>query len=340
VRRYTQVAGAPAGGAANSTPVGPAGNTSAPSAPPLTNIPALDAYIRLNYASEAWLLDVPEVRNVLEVAVGGPGGPLSTDQIQAKISQTAWWRHTSQAQVAFDQLQNQTPEELNFNDPGSKASAALANVTNIGQTMGIGVGPWYMKVIALQALQFGWSNQQIQSHLGGMVKVTAAGQGVTSNDPQLLAAMTKSAGDYLVNPGQQTLQNYAEGIATGQLSQASWQAYLQGQAAAKYPSMAAQIKQGMTPTQIVDPLRQDAAHLMEVAPDAINFISNPTYAKILTYRPPDTGNQVQPIRTMTNSEMETYLRGTDGYAHTQGARNTASDLEQSILTTFGKVAGA
>jgi hypothetical protein len=95
----------------------------------------------------------------------------------------------------------------------------------------------------------------------------------------------------------------------------------------------------MTPNQIVDPLRQDAAQLMEVTPESINFMSDPTYSKILTYRPPDAGNAVQPIRTMTNSEMETYLRGTSQYSYTQNARNNASDLSDSILTTLGKVAG-
>jgi hypothetical protein len=333
--------GAPAqvgGGAPGGTT--PGGGGAMPAAPPITNIPALDAYIRQNYPQDAWLLDVPEVRRTIETAVSQG---LSTDQVQAQLQQTGWWKRTSQAQIAFLQLQHQTPEELNFNDPGSKISSVLANVTNIGSTIGFPVNTVVGRTVALEAMRYGWSNQQIQTKLGSLVHVMPTGPGanvgVTSNDPQVLAQLTKAAGTYLVNPNFVTLNTYANRIARGAATEADWEAYLKGQAAAKYPSMAGQIAQGMTPEQIVDPLRQDAARLMEVSPDAINFIADPTYARILTYRPPDAGGKVQPIRTMTNSEMETYLRGTGAYGYTQNARNDASDLTQSILTTLGKVAG-
>ena len=79
---------------------------------------------------------------------------------------------------------------------------------------------------------------------------------------------------------------------------------------------------------------------MEVPAGAINFVSDPLYAKILQYRPPDAGGKPSPVRPMDVSEMETYLRGTDQWGYTQQARDQAAGLERDITTTFGKIAGA
>jgi cell wall-associated NlpC family hydrolase len=339
VRRYTQLSGAPPGGASGAAGIGPPGNTSAPSAPSMSDIPALDAYIKQNYAQDAWLLAEPEVRSLLESSVAQG---LTADQIQAKLQQTGWWKKTSQAQIAFDQLRNQTPDELNFNDPGSKVNAVLANVTNIGSTIGIPVNTVVGRTVALEAMRYGWSNQQIQAKLGSLVSVTPSGPGanagVTSNDPHMLAQLEQAAGQYLYNPSQATLNTYARGIASGTMTMDTFNAFLANQAATKYPSLAEQIKGGMTPAQIIDPLRTEAANTMEVSPDSINFIADPTYAKILNYRPPAVNGAQQAPRVMTTSEMDTYLRGTGAYSYTQNARNSASDLTDAIVKTFGKVA--
>jgi hypothetical protein len=161
---------------------------------------------------------------------------------------------------------------------------------------------------------------------------------VTSNDPALLAQLTQSAGAYLYNPTQAQLQSYATGIASGQMSMDTFNAFLATQAATKYPSMAEAIKAGATPTQIIDPLRTEAAQTMGVAPGSLNFISDPTYSRILNYTPPPVAGRPQQPRVMTTSEMDAYLRGTNQYSYTQGARDQASDLSKAITTTLGKVA--
>jgi hypothetical protein len=331
-------AGLPAGGGTGNFGGAPLTYTSGgasstnPQVPGLNDIPALDAYIRQNFPEEAWLLNVPEVKNTLEGAVAKGWTSL---QVQAAMQNTSWWKHTSQNQIAFDQMKFQTPEELNFADPGSKASQTLAHVTQVGSASGTVFSSTVMRNVALAALQYGWSDDQIRARLGGLVTVTPKGGGVQSNDPQLLAALTGAAGDYLINPNNIQLQTYARQIASGTSSLDGWKAYLAGLAKAKYPTLAAQIDQGMTPNQIVDPLRQDAARIMEVPADSINFISDPMYTKVLQYQPPGTAS---PARPMDVSEMETYLRGTSQWSYTQQARDQASGMAKNIVSTFGKVA--
>jgi cell wall-associated NlpC family hydrolase len=331
VRRYTQMVNSPA--QMSMTGGGAAGGLAPP--PGLNDIPALDTYIRQNYPSEAWLLDVPEVKQTLEQGVVAG---LTSDQLQAKLQNTAWWQHTSQAQIKFLDLQHSTPEELNFGNPGSKASQALAHVQTLAASSGVGLPAASLKQIALQSLQYGWNDDQVSQRLGSMAWVKTAGRGVTSNDPTVLAQLTALAGKYLYNPTADVLNTYAQGLASKTMTPATFQAFLAQQAAAKYPYMASQITAGQTPDQIVDPLRQEAARIMEVAPGQVNFLSDPFYAKVLAYQPPaGAGGKQQPVRMMSTSEMDTYLRGSDQWGHTQAARDQAAAVAKSITSTFGKV---
>ena len=228
---------------------------------------------------------------------------------------------------------------MNFRDPGSQASQVLAHVRQLGAAQGTEFSPAIMQAVAMRTMEYGWSDAQIQIQLGSLVTVspTRVG-GVTSNDPMLLATLTGVAGDYLINPNNVTLNQWAKQIGAGVASLESFKAYAAQQAAHQYPSVANQIAAGQTMNQIVDPLRQDIGKLMEVNPAQINFISDPMYSKILNYRPPDVGGKVQSNRFMTTSEAETYLRGTDQYSYTQGARDLAAGQEKALLTTFGKIA--
>jgi hypothetical protein len=334
VRRYTQMLNA--GPPMTQTTGGAAGGLAPP--PGLNDIPALDAYIRQNYPSEAWLLDVPEVKNTLEQGVVQG---LNETQIKAQLQNTAWWKHTSQAQIAFLNLSHATPEELNFGNPGSKASQALAHVQTLVAATGLVALPAAtLKQIALASMQYGWSDDQIQQRLGSLAWVKPIyGGGVTSNDPALLDQVKAMAGKYLYNPSDDVLNSYLRGLASKTMTMATFQSFLARQAAAKYPDMAQAIQAGQTPGDIVEPLRQEAARTMEVAPNSINFISDPFYAKVLSYRPPPSAaGKQQAARLMSSSEMDNYLRSSEQWSHTQAARDQAAGLARNIVTTFGKVA--
>jgi hypothetical protein len=88
--------------------------------------------------------------------------------------------------------------------------------------------------------------------------------------------------------------------------------------------------------QLTDSLRQDAAKTMEVDPSSIDFLNNPVYSKVLDYVPPGSPNGVH--RVMTSSEMDQYLKTQPAWGYTQGARDQAAQLEQTIASTWGKIA--
>jgi hypothetical protein len=320
-RAATNVAGAAGGGG---------------QAPSMADIPALDAYIKQNYPDQAWMLAVPEVRQVVEKAVVAQETPA---QVQADLQQTSWWKHTAQSMITYQNMLHSTPEELNFGDPGSKASAALATAHSAAAGMGLGLPLTVLKSVALEALKYGWNDTQVTQKLGSLAWVhTAAGGGVTSNDPQMLAQLTHMAGRYLYNPDANVLNSYAQAIAAGTMTMDAFQAFLAAHTAQKYPSLGDQIRAGNAPGDIVDPLRQEVARIMEINPNAVNFVSDPFYAKILNYTPPPVAGKAQAPRVMTTSELDAYLRNSSQYAASQNARDSAGAMSKSIVTAFGKVA--
>ena len=84
--------------------------------------------------------------------------------------------------------------------------------------------------------------------------------------------------------------------------------------------------------QIVDPYREQAARLLEIDPDEIDFTQS-EYVKALTYQD-ERGEQ----RPMSFTEFGDYIRQTRsfGYEYTDQARNKAYQVANDLANLFGK----
>jgi hypothetical protein len=353
VRRYTQFTNVPnqtfnlaSMGASVSTtnPAGPSQGdqggmlpTLNTAPPPADQVASLDQAIQQNFPTEAWMLGVPELKSLLELSTFNNW---NENQLTAALQNTNWWKSTSAAVRQFQEQQAQDPSMFDFNVPGSKVNLTYQDIANQAAQLGVSLSVQQLQGLALNALKFGWSAAQIQGFIGTYVTAGQNAMGAGSNAGSVYAKLSSDANNYLYNPSQQVLDQWAQNLTGGIQNEAQWNSFLQQQAAVKYSWAAPQLSQGYTMQQIVDPLRQDAAQLMEVSPSSIDFVNNPTYSKILNYQPPGqtTGPWPAP-RAMTTSEASTYLRGTPQYGYTQQARDNAAGLEQQILQTWGKVAG-
>lgn len=299
-------------------------NGTVPAPPGINDIPALDAYIRQNFGTDAWLLDIPDVKNVLENAVAKQE---STAQIQAAIEQTQWWKTTSQAVKNYQQDSANNPADYSFTNPGSKASQALAQVNSTAGQNGVVLDPHTAQNLAQNFLQYGWTTQQLQQAIGSHASA--------GNATSITQQLQNMAMQYYMPVSTQSLTSWAQNIAAGTQSLGQFQAQMANDAAQKWTGFAPQLQSGSTMQQLTDSLRTEAAKTMEVDPNSINFLNDPMYSKILDYVPPNSPNGVH--RVMTLSEMNQYLKSTKPYGYTQGARDSAASLEQAITTSFGKV---
>jgi hypothetical protein len=259
------------------------------------------------------------------------------------------------------------PSEYRFTPGGGNKTTAdqmLTEVEMIGSQNGVNLKLAQAQEIANQALKFGWSNQDIQRSLGQFVRVQAGApqtpgqmqttgvgrQVATPGQPNVTPAVQTNAGavvqqlrtaaaSYLESPTDPSLQQWSQNIADGSQTMDQYNAYLAQQASLKYPGMAEQIRNGMTPTQITSNLQQLAANTLEVSPNQVDFINNPKYAKMLDggYSMQGNGTKVPNQQMMSYSQAGDYLRGLPEYQTTVGARSQAADLETSILQAFGRV---
>lgn len=314
---------------------GVGGGTSAgqvPQVPGMNDMPALVAYIKQNDPSFSWLLDIPDVATVLEQAVANQD---SNAQIQAAIAQTQWWQTTSQAVKNFQQNSAANPADYSFTTPGSIANQTLDQIKATAAGLGVGLTDQTAHDLAMNALKFGWTSQQIQQAIGASTVYTVGQAGGWTDADAVVKQLQGTAGQYLMSLSPDVLQSWAQNIVGGTQNMDQFKSYLANAASTKWTGMASQIQQGYTPNQIVDNYRTEAAKTMEVDPSSIDFVNNPTYSKILDYVPPNSTNGVH--RLMTVSEMDQYLKGLPQWGSTQQARDQAANLEQTISQTFGKV---
>jgi hypothetical protein len=302
---------------------------------PLTpaDLPTIINWIKQNWGSYAWLLSQPEVASVLEqAAVQG----LSTDQVQAKIEQTNWWRTTSAAMRQFEQDMALNPADYQFGSPGSKASSEYTTVANEAGSLGVLLSTAQIQSIAMDALRYGWGQAQIQAAIGSQVSVA----GPTQNNAMGIVDQLISMGNqYYQTLTPQTLQSWAENIAAGTQNMQQFQASMAKNAAMKWTGYAQQLLGGETMMQLTDNLRQEAAKTMEIDPSSIDFTKGP-WSQIIDYVPPNPpgakAGTSQPHRVMTLSEMDQYLKNQRAYAYTQNARDSVAQLEQQIVQDFGR----
>jgi hypothetical protein len=319
---------------AAATPTAGAGAVAtAPTPPPLSNMPALIAYIQKQFPDLAWMLGVPNAASVLEHIVSS--GTTDPNQIQAQIQSSTWWKTTSAAIRQYEQTNATDPSAYNFAVPGSQAQQTLGTVMTEAGKLGVQLSLQQAQTVATSYLKFGWQTAELDQAIGSYVTYAASGATDAAGVVQQLKA---HAGQYLLPMTPAVLQSWAQNIVGGTQNMDQFDAYLARTASTKWTGMASQIGQGMTPTQITDSLRQDAAKTMEVDPNSVDFVNNPVYAKILDFVPPAAPGQAAPAhRLMTDSEMNAYLKGTDQWQYTQQARDQASALGKTLAQTWGKL---
>jgi hypothetical protein len=324
-----------AGSQANTAPSAYAGgaNNSIPPPPSLASVPQLNEYIQQYYPQYAWLLSQPGVAQVIDQAIA-QGYGANTAYMQGQIENSSWWKTTSNAMRQYEQTLATTPGELNFLNGGSQAQQMLAQIQAAAATQGVQLTAQQAQEISSQALQFGWTAQQINNAIGSDVRFGGQNQTNAATVVQQLQAI---AGNYYQSPTSAALQQWAQGVASGTQTVQEFQARMAQDAAVKWAGYAPQIMQGQNMVQLTDSLRSNVAQTLEVAPASINFVTNPAYSKMLDYVAP--GDKTGVHRVMTQSEADQYVKSTPtfGYQNTQGARDNVAQLAQSITQSFGKV---
>ena len=246
----------------------------------------------------------------------------NSSRFVAYLQNTQWFRDTSEAMRKYDALKSSDPATYQ-----QQLAATRDHILNVGWQMGVGFGPNVAQHIADQAMQQGWSEDQLKRVMDGMLYVSK-GQ-YRGQAGAFQQQFNQLAGDYGVNISDGTMGNWVKSAVLGTDDQKSIQEKVQQMAASKYVALADRIKGGETVRQIADPYIQSYGKILEVNPDNIK-LDDPLIQHALTAKDP----KGQPT-TQTVYDFENQLRNDPRWGKTQNAQDLMSSTANSILSTFG-----
>lgn len=279
----------------------------------------LEAYIRANYGYMAAFLDNSEVRTVLfDSARGG----WDESRMYGAISATNWWQTTSAAQRTYQRLVSEDPAEAT-----RMVQQTAADIYNRVSSLGIPIDGAQLTQLATDAVSNGWTDAQvIDQILDGTSWSDVQGGDLTASRD----AVAEIASNYLVGVSEDTAQDYAKRIASGEMTMDGVRSIMAQQAKSRFGYMSDAIDQGATVRDYFAPIQNVIATELELAPDAINLMS-PEWMGMIEQRD-DDGN----LRAATMHEAQLSARKRPEWARTSRAQETGTGLVNLVSDIFGR----
>lgn len=309
---FAKAGGGKAGGSA------PAGGGGAP-APTILSEGDLEQKIRDHYPAFAWLLDDPEIRDLLFTA---EREQWTADVFQARLTGTNWWKTHSPSMRQWDTLAHLDPAAA-----GQRMQQRQAQIWDSARRMGIDIDSDLTARLSRQSLRFGLNEEQLNDMLVGQLRFSSEPKGQVGAD---MAGLKRMAAQYHTPMGDGQAFAFARRIAAGELTLEGMVGYFRRQAKSRYSHLADQIDAGFTPEEIFEPQRQAIAQTLEMSPAEIDFVKNPLWSKVTGIK--DSKGRMRP---MTMSETLEFARGQDRFWDT-AAGNQA---EAEVATLIGRELG-
>ncbi|MBM4407750.1 MAG: hypothetical protein FJ038_03915 [Chloroflexi bacterium] len=287
---------------------------------------------REKYPQMAWALNHPEVGPLLQRAAAEGW---DAARFQGELLKTQWYKSTTDSARVWERLLNE--------DPATAAKTLDRKVRDI-QTLagrigltGIDFNAWQPGwVFAVDATRETWDETRIVQELlsrwgtGG----TDAQQGGQLGG--MMDSVKGTAAQYLTPITDDAAYQMASKMLYGTLDQAGMAAYFKDQAVIRFSGneqVLNMLNNGFTPREIFQPLVQQTAQLLELAPAQVDLM-DPKWQGMLDYTDPQTNT----VRPMTQTEAGRYVRGLDEYRQTDGAVRQASEFAEFIGQKMGAVA--
>lgn len=298
-----------------------AGDALAPGADAATT----EAWVRSHYAYMAGFLDIPEVRDVL---IQSAQQNLSRDEMQGLLSQTHWWQTTAQAQRDWIALTSEDPAQAQ-----AKIAATTAQIRDKTRTLGLRLSDEQINQLALDANTFGWTDPNDPQRIDAILaKVDWSGAtapvGGTLNVS--VAQLKANAAQFMIGISDETAQDYATRIASGELDPAGVQTIFATQAKARFSYLAPLIDQGIAPADYFAPARDTIAAELELGRNQVDLM-DPKWMKLLEVNDPKLG-----VRGATLNEARLAARRDPAWARTKNASDMAASLGSQLQAAFGR----
>lgn len=290
---------------------------------------ALDAATRrkieTTYPAFAYLLDIPEVGNLLAKATTEGW---DTTRLQAQLYATRWWKTHSQTARNWDTLV--------ATDPGEAVRQRAVRIDEVAtevRRLGLKLKQWDIVGIAEGSLRGGWDPTRITQRIIAMGRGKGLqGSGEIRATVQSLRALGKQ---YAVNITNQTLGNWAMAMAAGRLTEDGVRANIVNIAKEridphhKNEVLRRTLDQGLTVRDAYQGVIEAVSGELEVDPSRVDLSDN-YWGKLL-----DHVDEQGVARPMTQTEAIRWARSQNAWQTTGKAKESYAGLANAMTTKWG-----
>lgn len=275
------------------------------------------------YGYLGWFVDHPEVGPII-LRAAEQGWDLH--RLMGALSGTRWWQTTSEASRQWDALVTMDPATAERRIDETAGSIGLQ-----AAKFGVNISNGRLAQMAVKALRFGWNPAEIQLAISAEMRYDPRGrfQGAVG---QMVNDVRKTAAGWLVGVTQRQAWEWARRMVAGGATMDGVNAAFQKLSKARFPHLATQIDQGISPGQFFTPHRQAIANLLEVPAESVNFLSK-KWDPVMSFSDSSTGKRV--TRAMTVTEAERFARMDPTWGKTQNAWQSLTETGDAVMQLFG-----
>lgn len=237
---------------------------------------------------------------------------------------TPWWKNKSDAQRRYELNKTQNPGQLQ-----SDVRTAKKSVQNLSVKLGVYLSSAQISNIATSWVRNDMSESEIQDLIGRKYQPRRTGTSLARGHMGVAGAARAQLNEMAMNYGMKFsgkwLNSAARNVARGRRSVSDYEGFVRRRAQATFKAISADIQEGRTVREILDPYIQVAADELGLAPSTFNT----TGAKWL-----------KPISGKEQMSMDDWVRTirsnkSYGYDRSRNATRQASIMAREMMSTMG-----
>lgn len=281
-----------------------------------------------NYGlSAAFLESDPELANLYSEAVANSW---STDQFQAALQATDWWKNNSDSarQILAEKQTNPAQYQQDMNNK-------VAELTEQATKLGVHLSTTSMQSLASLALVTNMNTAQIDGYMSKYLQLSQQGH-FAGYAGQIELGVREYARDMGIPVTDDYVNNQVTSIVAGTNSLQAVRAHIQTLAEQTFPAYADMIKDGMTVGAIAAPYLATQAKIWELDPNKIDLF-DPTLRSAITKMTTSSPTQDAIPQQVPLYQFETQLRQDPRWLKTNNARESINAAAGQVLSDMGLI---
>lgn len=263
----------------------------------------------------AWLFDDPEIGPIFQTAAEQEWDP---NLLEARLRSSNWWRSRTDAQRKWVAL-----EQTDSGEAVRRVNDQKFKIHQLAQMLGVELGDEDAGGIAWTALREGLNEQQIRS--------IVASRGPAGDGTRVNTDVRGLARSYMVDLDDETIDRLTRQVFSGVLNEDGLRSMLVAKASAKFPSMAEQIKAGITPEDFFADYRTMISRMTDTPAAQVDLMRDPEWSRVLSTTDAKTGQ----VRPMSLPEAQSYVRRSDRYGQSNTGRREMAEFTSTLTQILG-----